>query len=160
MDVLSPLFQLLFRALVVVLPLTVGWLAFRRLMLSRTANAWIYAITCLFAAVTAAGLLPWTMGVAEGNGVLFFFSALSPAIWMSVIMICDPIGGSSIYETRDAPQPQRAQDNVVPLILERPDWPDAPTPVFRHLGTVANTPHAPVKKSAEPKEGTRPGKTL
>ena len=68
MDVLSPLFHMVLRSLVVLFPLTVGWLAFRRLALSKSANAWIYAVICLFAAVTAAGVLPWTLGL-----ILFVF---------------------------------------------------------------------------------------
>ena len=146
MDVLSPLFQLLFRALVVVLPLTVGWLAFRRLMLSRSANAWIYATTCLLTGVTSAGLLPWTLGLTQGNWLFFLLSALSPPIWMGVIMICDPVSQPSAYDTR--PEPQSAPEVARfkpkrPLILEQPDWPEAPTPMFRHLKPAANMPVPP-----------------
>ena len=152
MDVLSPLFQLLFRALVVVLPLTIGWLAFRRLMLSRSANAWIYATTCLLTAVTAAGLLPWTLGLAEGNWLFFLLSALSPPIWIGVIMICDPVTHPSIYDAKsqaepDLPDEESAQimefQRAKPLILEKPDWPEAPVPVFRHLKPAANAPQSP-----------------
>ena len=141
MDVLGPLFQLLFRVLFVVLPLTMGWLAFRRLMLSRSANAWNYATTCLFMAVLAAGLLPWMLGLGSANWLFFMFSATSPVIWMGVVMICDPVNQPSAYdpEVSDeaeavpvfAPRLNTAQPER-PLVLEKPDWPDAPTPVFRH----------------------------
>ena len=144
MDVLSPLFQLLFRALVVVLPLTIGWLSFRRLMMSRSANAWIYATTCLLTAVTTAGLLPWTLGLAEGNGLFFLLSAMSPPIWMGVIMICDPVTQPSAYDSNREPNAQVAEVHQLrPLILEKPDWPEAPVPVFRHLKPAANTPNSP-----------------
>lgn len=144
MDVLSPLFQLLFRALVVVLPLTIGWLAFRRLMLSRSANAWIYATTCLLTAVTTAGLLPWTLGLAGGNWLFFLLSAMSPPIWMGVIMICDPISQPSVYDTKADPREETAKvHRLRPLVLEKPDWPEAPVPVFRHMKPAANTPNSP-----------------
>ncbi len=144
MDVLSPLLQLLFRALVVVLPLTIGWLAFRRVMLSRSANAWIYATTCLLTAVTTAGLLPWTLGLAEGNWLFFLLSAMSPPIWIGVIMICDPVTHPSAYDTQMEPEDEVAEVHQLrPLILEKPDWPEAPVPVFRHLRPAANTPNIP-----------------
>ena len=151
MDVLSPLFQLLFRALVVVLPLTIGWLAFRRLMMSRSANAWIYATTCLLTAVTTAGLLPWTLGLAEGNGLFFLLSAMSPPIWMGVIMICDPVTQPSAYDSHADPDTEVAEIHQLrPLILEKPDWPEAPVPVFRHLRPAANTPTSPLPTQESP----------
>ncbi len=160
MDILSPLLQLLFRALFVLLPLTVSWLAFRRLMRSRSANAWIYAASCLFTSVTAAGLLPWTLGVGSASWHLFMFSAISPAIWMGVVMICDPVKQPSNYDS-DAPDnvmiaqtftlPIRTKIKATrPLVLEQPDWPGAPTPVFRHKPKAANAAKPPAK-APEPK---------
>ena len=157
MDILSLLLQHIFRAIVVVLPLTVGWLAFRRLMLSRSANAWIYAIVCLFAAVTSASLIPWTLGLGSGNWLIFLFSAISPAIWMTVIMICDANHHRTHYEfgpdpdvtfvatpkAAAAPEIDENRTSERPLILEEPDWPEAPVAVFRHVGEPANTHHAP-----------------
>lgn len=134
MDVLSPLFQLLFRSLVVLLPLTIGWLAFRRLALSKSGNAWIYAVTCLFAAVTTAGLLPWALGLAKASWVFFIFSAFCPAIWIGVLTICD-MSRRTIY----GPDPIletiltfSSRQKGTPLVLENPDWPGTPVPVFRH----------------------------
>ena len=145
MDILSPLIQLIFRALVVVLPLTIGWLAFRRLMLSRSSNAWIYALTCMFAAVTAAALMPWTLGIGTANWIFFLFSAAAPVVWFGVIVICDPLRQSNydregvieIAEERVASRAER------PLVLEHPNWPEAPVPVFRHAANPANLPVAP-----------------
>ena len=59
MDVVSPLIYLALKSLITLFPMTVVWLAFRRLALSKTDNAWIYAAMCIFAAVTSAGVLPW-----------------------------------------------------------------------------------------------------
>ncbi len=165
MDILSLLLQLIFRAIVVVLPLTVGWLAFRRLMLSQSTNAWIYATVCLFAAVTSAGLIPWTLGLGSGNWLFFLFSAISPAVWMSVIMVCDPQQNRSRYdidpddqadvpfvaafrppvvpETRDLKVPTK------PLILEEPEWPDSPVPMFRHATVPVKTVAAESQRKDE-----------
>ena len=160
MDVLGPLLQLLFRALFVVLPLTISWLAFRRVMRSRSANAWIYATTCLFTSVIAAGLLPWTLGVGSASWLFFMFSALSPVIWMGVVMICDPVNQASYYDNEDvdvvAEAPvfasREGARNDRPLILEKPDWPEAPTPVFRHK--------KPAASAATPREEEAPRKSL
>ena len=142
MDILGPLLQLLFRAFFVVLPLTIGWLAFRRLMLSRSGNAWIYATTCLFTAIITAGLLPWTLGIGSAGWLFFVFSALSPVIWMGVVTICDPLNEPSSYDTEDADdvavtptiilRSRRPTPQTKTLVLEQPKWPEAPTPMFRH----------------------------
>ena len=55
-EVLGILLMLLFRSFIVLLPLTIVWLSFRRLAKSHGGNTWIYALTCLFALVTTAGL--------------------------------------------------------------------------------------------------------
>ena len=136
MDVLSPLLHLLFRAFVVVLPLTTGWLAIRRLILSKSTNAWIYAVTFLFAAVTFAGLLPWTLGFGKAGWVFFLFAAFCPAIWIGVVMMCDANRvRKSTYEPDPIIEPAPtfvSKQPATPLILENPDWPGTPIPVFRH----------------------------
>ena len=161
MDILSLLLQHIFRAIVVVLPLTVGWLAFRRLVLSRSANAWIYATVCLFAAVTSASLIPWTLSLGSGNWLIFLFSAISPAVWMTVIMICDANHHRTNYElgpeepdvtlvaakkSTAAPEFHKSLRPGRPLILEEPNWPEAPVAVFRHLAQPANIRKAPRKR--------------
>lgn len=89
MDVLSPFLHVLLRSIVVLFPMTVGLLAFRRLALSRSANAWIYAVMCLFAAVTTAGVLPWTLGLTSLSWPLIFMALTCPMMWVAVIMLCD-----------------------------------------------------------------------
>jgi len=142
MDVLSPLFHLVFRALVVVIPMTVGLLSFRRVLLSQTSNAWIYATTCLFASITAIGLLPWALGLASPNSVFFLFAVISPIIWITVIMACDPNQTPSHYDGELDEASETAQSTTPetkifsfrrrPLVLEQPEWPDAPVAIFRH----------------------------
>lgn len=149
MDVLGPLFQLLFRSLVTLIPLTVGWLAFRRLALSRTGNAWIYAATCLFATVTTAGLLPWTLGLARVGWLFLVLAAFCPAIWIGVIGVCD------MSRRKDHYGPDPLMDKVLkfkarpqrkPLVLENPDWPGTPMPIFRH--SRPDTGHNALEKAS------------
>lgn len=134
MDVFSPIFQLLFRSLVILLPLTIGWLAFRRLALSKSGNAWIYAVTCLFAAITVAGLLPWALGLSKASWVFFILSAFCPAIWIGVVTVCD-MSRRTIYgpdPVVDAVLTFTSMQKPTPLVLEDPNWPGTPVPVFRH----------------------------
>lgn len=134
MDILGPLFLLLFRSFVVLLPLTIGWLAFRRLALSKSGNAWIYAVTCLFAVVTAAGLLPWALGLKQAGWVFFILAAFCPAIWIGVVTICD-MSRRTIYghdPVKDAVVTFTSRQKSAPLVLENPELPGAPIPVFRH----------------------------
>lgn len=150
MDVLSPLFLLLFRALFVVLPLTVAWLAFRRVMRSRTSNAWVYAATCLLTSVLTAAMLPWTLGLGSANSLVLILALFSPALWIGVIMICDPLDMTSKYDPTDVddavdtPTFRARSVPQKPLILEKPDWPDAPAPIFRHNAADAKLSSVPI----------------
>lgn len=140
MDVIGPLFHLALRSLVVLFPLTVGWLAFRRLALSKSGNAWIYAAVCLFAAVTTAGILPWTLGLTQLNWLLLMLALVSPAIWIGIVLLCDMsrtnrYGGDPFVDAArsvasDAPR------KLAPLLLDRPLEPESPVPVFRHRKVV------------------------
>lgn len=141
MDVLSPFLLLLFRSLVILLQITIGWLAFRRLAMSKSDNAWIYGATCLFAAVTTAGLLPWALGLTAANWVFFILAAICPAVWVGVVALCDysrrtaygpdPVA-SVVLSFRSLQKSAPTQPPPPTLVLERPDWPEAPKPVFRH----------------------------
>ena len=159
MDILSPLFLLSFRTFVVVLPMTVGWLAFRRLMLSKSANAWIYAVTCLFGAVTAAGLAPWAIGVARASWVFFILAAFCPAIWIGVVMLCDASRrrGYRADPLADVTLTFASRQRAAPLVQEDPDWPGTPVPVFRHSRPVLPTilDKGPFRPSANPATRSR-----
>ena len=159
MDILSLLISILFRSLVVVLPLTTGWLALRRLMLSHSANAWYYAATCLFAAATVAGLLPWALGITQVGWLFFVLAAFCPAVWIGVVILCDG-SRATAYQSggnADSGPVFRPRKPSPPLVLENPDWPGAPIPVFRHKG-LAGT-QAAVAAGSKPK-ANRPGRTL
>lgn len=148
MDVLSPLFEVILRSLLVLMPLTVGWLAFRRLALSKSGNAWVYAITCLLAAVTAAGTLPWALGLTEANWVFLAIAIFCPAIWFGVVMLCDTArrreyGPDPVVATfLGLSRPHKAP----PLILESPVE-DHSRPVFRHSKPASPMPMATSKPS-------------
>ncbi len=147
MDVLSPLLHVVLRSLVVLFPLTVGWLAFRRLALSKSSNAWLYAAICLFAAVTAAGVLPWTLGLTGLNWVLVSVALLSPVLWIGVIVVCDVSRGHRYGNDPliDAARSvvQKSAPKLAPLVLETPVLPDVTEPVFRHRATVRCPAKAP-----------------
>ncbi|MCV6594501.1 MAG: hypothetical protein OIF48_16225 [Silicimonas sp.] len=146
MDVLSLLIQLIFRSLFVLLPLTVAWLALRRVLRSRSTNAWGYGVVCLLTASTAAALVPWTLGVGSAGWVAFAISAVSPALWIAVLMVCDPVDQPAHYDVTVAeapePPPEAPKFDLTAAIrvaetldVERvPDEPeeDPPVPVFRH----------------------------
>ena len=157
MDVLGPLFALLFRSFVVLLPLTIGWLAFRRLALSRSSNAWIYAITCLFAAITTAGLMPWALGMMQASWVFFVLAAFCPAIWIGVVTVCD-MSRRTFYgpdPSEDVVLTFTSRQKPTPLVLENPELPGAAIPVFRHRspesGKVTYVAEPlPAKVDAEP----------
>lgn len=150
MEVFGIILMLLFRSFIVLLPLAIVWLSFRRLAKSQGGNTWIYALTCLFALVTTAGLLPWALGLAQTAWVFFVLAAFCPAIWMGVVTVCD-LSRRERYDNYDEAsqeQPvfrsQQRSRQAPPLVLENPNFPEAPTPVFRHQaeheGEVSYTP--------------------
>jgi hypothetical protein len=137
MDVLGLFTQLLFRSVILILPLSVAWLAFRRLALSRSPNAWIYAGSGLIGAFTAAGLAPWALGGAHVSWIFYVLAAFSPALWLGVVMICRSSQMSEYEPSEETSDPQVAVFRPRPappptLILENPEWPDMPTHLFRH----------------------------
>lgn len=147
MDVLSPLTELLLRSCLVLLPLTIGWLAFRRLALSKSGNAWIYAVTCLLAAVTVAGTLPWALRIADANWIFIALAMLCPALWLGVVLLCDTSRRMD-YGPDPVADPLlsfRAARKPGLLILESPL--EEAQPVFRHSKPHFNLPMAASKPS-------------
>lgn len=158
MAILSSLFLLLFRAFIVVLPLAIAWLALRRLLSSRSSNVWIYAATCLLTAVVFVAMLPWAFMFAPVNWLVFLLAFFSPAIWLGVVMICDPLEEKSKYDPVDIDddddvEPITFRRNPVPgkpLILEKPHWPDTPMPMFRHNRSAFRTSTPRVDEQSRP----------
>lgn len=131
MDVLSPFFHVLLRSLVVLFPLTVGWLSLRRLALSKSGNAWYYAIVFLFSTITTAGILPWTLGLNSLNWMLILLALASPAVWIGITHLCD--GARHNRYGRDViAETARSIPRLAPLLLENPIVPESPAPMFRH----------------------------
>ncbi len=148
MGAVALLLQLVAKTFFLGLPVGVAWLAFRRLMLSETVNAWYYATVGLFAAFTAAGLAPWALGFQAVSWMFLVFAFVCPPLWLATVIICG-IGRSSVYDatidgdpapTRDGPlypevrfgattsEPDAAPE---PLMLEKPIWPETQKAVFR-----------------------------
>lgn len=157
MDVLSLLLQLLFRSLFVLAPLCVACLALRRVLRSRSANAWIYGGVCLFSAISAAGMVPWVVGLETASWPLFALSLLSPVLWVGALMICDPaedvvdyddLEVMPVWETRrsGAPPARTASE-----VREVENWDEIPKPVFRHH-VPANRPRAPGAELMRPSD--------
>ena len=135
MDALTLLLQLCFTSFVVMLPVVVGILAFRRLTKSTSSNAWIYAVTCLFAAVTTAGLLPWALGISSSNWIFFVLAAFCPATWFGVTTICD-VSRKRSYEADDQDISTvffkaARKAPPAPLVLREPIM-EMPLPMFSH----------------------------
>ncbi|MXQ07723.1 hypothetical protein GQ651_07680 [Alphaproteobacteria bacterium GH1-50] len=146
------LFALIFlRACLLALPISVGLLAFRRLLLSETLNAWLYALIVGFAAFSVAGLVPWAVGLADLPILFAVSAAVSPLIWLVTVVVCG-IGRRDHYDLPDAEtmavtdNPAALKPRVAPLLLTDPVAPEAkadPVPVFRHRPApvaVATTP--------------------
>ncbi|NNE79233.1 MAG: hypothetical protein HKN18_03080 [Silicimonas sp.] len=115
-------------------------------------------MSCLFASVTAAGILPWALGMGSVSWIFFLFSAFCPAIWIGVVLMCDlsrPV--PTTYDSDQALPTEMpvatftsSQRESKPLVLENPDWPGAPIPVFRHKEDepTANTASPPRESPA------------
>jgi len=123
---------------VMLLPLTVLGLAFRRLMRSRSANAWLYASTVVFASVTTVGLVPWTFGFGSSHPIFVLFSVACPVVWYGVVSLCNQ-SRQMAYDSDLEKSVQSLIARLQPaapkpptLVLEGPEWPSAPLPLFRH----------------------------
>ena len=140
MDVVTTIIQIGIRSLFVLSPVAVAGLAYRRLALSRSGNAWIYACIALTATLTAIALLPWAVGVGQISWLPALLSLLCPFVWVGVVLICDAAQGTKNYDSFENDQTEtpgavfmrhiHAPKTHDPLMLERPEWPDAPEAVF------------------------------
>ena len=127
---------LVIKSLLLILTLAVFSLAVRRLMLSKSANAWLYAATAIFALLTSLGLVPWTLGFGQSHPIFFVFAAMTPAIWYGVVTMCNttrPMRYDSELERTVLRFAALARAQLSePLMLRNPKFPEAPKPVFRH----------------------------
>lgn len=136
MDVLGPVFHVLVKSLVVFFPLTVCWLAFRRLALSKSDNAWIYAGMCLLSAVTAASAMPWMLGLTGISWPITLLALLCPALWVAAILVCDVprgrnYGHDPLFQTARKIG-EKSVTKLGPLLLGPLDRMPEEEPVFRH----------------------------
>lgn len=136
MDILSPFLHLAVKSLVILFPLTVSWLAFRRLALSKSTNAWIYASICLFAVTAAAGVLPWSLGLSDLNIPLLLMALAAPTLWVATLFICDlsrvsRYGPDPLFATARSVA-EKAAPNLTPLLLGEDMRTAKEAPVFRH----------------------------
>ena len=125
------------RACILALPVAVGLLAIRRLLLSETLNAWVYALVVGFAAFSVAGLLPWALGFGEIPAFFVGTALLAPILWLSTVVICG-LGRQNRYDLPPADDALSAladtppsRPRPAPLLLTDPIQPE-PVPVFRH----------------------------
>ena len=143
------------KTILVIVPLTVTFLAVRRLLRSKSGNAWLYAVTSMFAAITTVGVAPWAFGLGESHWVFFVFACMSPAVWIAVAILCNATRSveyvddvewalRNLSDLWDLFGPRRTgSDRHDALILSDPVWPDNPVPVFRHSRAVAVTTPPP-----------------
>lgn len=141
MDAFALLINLVAKTFFLGLPLGVAWLALRRLMMSKTLNAWIYAGVGLFAASTAAGLAPWALGFQPLAWIFLIFAFLCPPLWLATVVLCG-MGRMSGYDAEAIEEPaaferEAPKEKLAPLVLEEPILPEperterAPKPVFK-----------------------------
>ena len=86
---LGLLVYLVIKTILLIVPLTVAWLAIRRFLRSKSGNAWLYAVTAMFAGITSIGLTPWAFGFGASYWVFFAFACMSPAVWVAVAILCN-----------------------------------------------------------------------
>ncbi len=164
MDALSLLIELLAKTAFLAMPTGVAWLAFRRLSLSQTTNAWIYAAMGLFAAFSATGLAPWALGFGSASWAFYVIALLCVPLWVAIVVILgierpgdyEHFADDDSFEPEDRVVPFRQRpDYSEPLLLQKPYWPDTPNPLFRHRSRVQNAP-ANSNALVPVKMGTRP----
>lgn len=148
---------LILKTLLLASMLVVFMLAARRLLLSTTANAWLYTATALFAFLTLVGLMPWGMGIGRSHPVFFLFAAAAPVVWYGVVTMCNSTRqaryDSELERTvlRLARLLRRLQ-SAAPQVFSEGSRTEAPIPVFRHTPRPAPrpAPTPPRAQSARP----------
>ncbi len=147
MDALALLVHLIFKTFFLALPVGVAWLAFRRLSMSESQNAWLYSAVALFSSVSAAGLAPWALGFTGVSWLVLIAALMCPLLWMATVLLCDlrqrSYGDEDATDwvierfTSSRAEPE-ARSFEPPLVLRAPIVEaEAPAeevmPVFRHV---------------------------
>ena len=155
MSAAAVLLQLMAKTFFLALHACVSWLAFRRLILSETSNAWIYACVGIFAAFSAAGLAPWAFGFQSLNWLFLIAAFLCPPLWMATVIVCG-LGRSSAYdvEAMDVEEPTKDLPRKAPLlVLEQPILPgtnpDPTSVVFKSHRNALKTARQAVSKKVK-----------
>lgn len=153
---LGLLLIVVFKTLVLAFALVIFMLSGRRLLYSKSANAWLYGATAVFAFLTILGLMPWVLGLGRSHPVFFVLAAAAPVVWYGVVSICD-----EGRETRFRSELERALLRLAalvregagrpPLVLRDPVPADMPTPVFRHTPTSSPTPESVAPARSKPR---------
>ena len=128
------LIPLALRAAILSVPVAVLLLAMRRLLLSETSNAWVYALTVCYAVFSLAGLLPWALGLAELSWQFLGLGMTSAPLWLCVVTVSG-LGRSTSYRLSRDTGDASDQPGPPPLLLTTPREPEeryGPEPVFRH----------------------------
>lgn len=163
MDVLSLLFELVLRSLFLLMPMAVAGLALRRLLRSQSANAWLYGAVCLFTAVAAAAMVPWTLGLADAAWPAFAAALISPGLWVGVLMICDPSRDTAHYDKDLTDDPWTPPDfgtlHLTQAIeaaraapgVPAPDPDPDRVPIFRHRppANLETAPPVPLQRTGQ-----------
>lgn len=152
---LGLLFSFAIKTAILIASLSVTYLSLRRFLISKSSNAWLYSAVFLLSFVTTLGLSPWLLGFGETHPIFLLFVTMLPAIWYGVVMLCNSTRAIS-YDSELAPVFHRIvtlanmrNHSEAPLVLEEPQWPDAPWPVFRHV--PAETPVIMQSIASKPK---------
>ena len=160
---LGLIFSFVFKTAFLVVCLSVTYLALRRFLLSKSSNAWLYAAMFMLAFLTTLGLSPWLTGFGRTHPIFLLFATMLPAIWYGVVMLCNStryVSYDSELENvvrRIATLANAKRSDGIPLLLEEPQWPEAPMAVFQHTPVeppripeiFANNPNPPSSRISE-----------
>lgn len=127
---------------VILLPLSVGVLSFRRLILSTTRNSWLYGAMGLLSVFTVFALLPWAMLDLPIRPSVIGLAVALPPMWVGLVLFCGA-GRVRPYD-RDLDEDAASASSGLPtLVLENPV---TEIPVFRHQ--AAPVPGHPPRASS------------
>lgn len=133
------LFDLLSRAFVLSIPIAVGVLAFRRLLISQTTNAWVYALAVGYASFSALGLMPWSLGLQPVSATFMVLALICPLLWIAIIFVCG-LGQNAPYDLDTLEEAEAMPPPELPtLLLRNPVLPEH-VPVFRHYRSPERAP--------------------